>query len=129
MCICKIPNILSLPLSKRGVKILGTDPQSIDIAEDRNKFSALLDRLGVDQPPWASLTDLEGVKRFAEKVGYPVLVRPSYVLSGASMRVASHPDELEIFLKVCLVYFWCFIKRAFLTLHAPAEQNFSMPQN
>ena len=121
MCICKIPNILSLPLSKRGVKILGTDPQSIDIAEDRNKFSALLDRLGVDQPPWASLTDLEGVKRFAEKVGYPVLVRPSYVLSGASMRVASHPDELEIFLKVCLVYFWCFIKRAFLTLHAPAE--------
>jgi carbamoyl-phosphate synthase large subunit len=96
----QVPNNLSLPLWKRGCNILGTHPEAIDIAEDRNKFSALLDRLGVDQPPWASLYNMEDATRFSEKVGYPVLVRPSYVLSGAAMRVASNAEELSKFLNV-----------------------------
>jgi carbamoyl-phosphate synthase large subunit/carbamoyl-phosphate synthase small subunit len=95
----QIPNNLALPLYRRGVKILGTHPTSIDIAEDRNKFSALLDKLGVDQPEWASLTDLNSIQSFANKVGFPVLVRPSYVLSGAAMRVASNINELVGFIK------------------------------
>lgn len=94
----QIPQNLSVPLWKRGCNILGTHPESIDIAEDRNKFSALLDRLRVDQPPWASLFTLKDATDFSEKVGFPVLVRPSYVLSGAAMRVASNAEELIRFL-------------------------------
>ena len=116
-------------LEGTSTKIIGTSVASIERAEDRKLFQVMLTELGLKQPPNGTATNAEEAIAAAAKVGYPVLVRPSYVLSGASMRVASHPDELEIFLKVCLVYFWCFIKRAFLTLHAPAEQNFSMPQN
>jgi carbamoyl-phosphate synthase large subunit len=82
-------------LHKQGLKILGTSPESIDQAEDRHKFSALLDRLGVDQPLWQELTSLDAAKGFAAKVGYPVLVRPSYVLSGAAMSVATSDSDLE----------------------------------
>ncbi|KAH9248346.1 carbamoyl-phosphate synthase, large subunit [Batrachochytrium salamandrivorans] len=96
----QIPNVLSVPLAKQGCNILGTSPESIDLAEDRSKFSSMMDRLGVDQPAWASLTSLEEAKTFGEQVGFPVLVRPSYVLSGAAMRVASNADELEKFLVI-----------------------------
>ena len=81
-------NNLALRLHRAGVPVLGTSPLDIDRAEDRNKFSALLDELGVDQPPWAELSTPEEAERFAEEVGYPVLVRPSYVLSGSAMNVA-----------------------------------------
>jgi len=91
----QIPNNLALSLHKQGLKILGTSAESIDQAEDRHKFSALLDRLGVDQPQWQELTSLEAAKAFAAKVGYPVLVRPSYVLSGAAMSVATSDPDLE----------------------------------
>ena len=91
----QIPNNLSTPLARNGVKILGTSPVDIDKAEDRNKFSKLLDTLGVDQPPWKELSKVDDVRDFAENVGYPVLVRPSYVLSGAAMKVATDEESLR----------------------------------
>ena len=94
----QIPNNLALKLDKAGVKLLGTSARSIDNAEDRHKFSKLLDTLGIDQPEWNELTAIEDAVRFAKDVGYPVLVRPSYVLSGAAMSVASTNEELEKFL-------------------------------
>jgi carbamoyl-phosphate synthase large subunit len=94
----QVPNNLALKLSKRGVKILGTSPESIDRAENRHKFSAMLDKLNVDQPKWKELSDLNEVFGFADEVGYPVLVRPSYVLSGAAMSVAYTREDLENFL-------------------------------
>lgn len=95
----QIPNNLALKLHRSGLKILGTSPKKIDMAENRRKFSALLDRLGIDQPPWRELTSLKEAHDFAKSVGYPVLVRPSYVLSGAAMAVASTDAELTRFLK------------------------------
>ncbi len=94
----QIPNILASRLDSAGVKILGTSAKSIDMAEDRNKFSSLLDALKVDQPKWNELTSVEDIKKFVEEVGYPVLVRPSYVLSGAAMNIVSNESELEHFL-------------------------------
>ena len=96
----QIPNNLAMRLDAQNVHILGTTAKSIDNAEDRDKFSAMLDRIGVDQPEWSALTSMEDVNRFIEKVGFPVLVRPSYVLSGAAMNVCSNQDELERFLKL-----------------------------
>ena len=96
----QIPNNLALELANSGVKLLGTSGQSIDCAEDRSKFSALLDQLGIPQPEWSGLTSTRDVKEFAEKIGYPVLIRPSYVLSGSAMRVAYAEDELENYLKL-----------------------------
>jgi len=93
------PNNLALKLHAAGVKILGTSPVSIDVAEDRHKFSALLDKLEIDQPEWKELTSEEEAEAFAERVGYPVLVRPSYVLSGAAMSVALSKSELRQYLK------------------------------
>lgn len=93
------PNRLALPLAERNVKILGTTPADIDKAEDRNKFSKLLDSHGIAQPQWEALTSLANAKKFAERVGYPVLVRPSYVLSGAAMNVVWDETALEQFLK------------------------------
>ena len=84
----QIPNNLSMQLSEAGANILGTSAQDVDLAEDRSKFSALLDQLGISQPPWSKLQSIEEAKRFAAKIGYPVIVRPSYVLSGSAMRVA-----------------------------------------
>ena len=94
----QVPNNLALKLHKLGVRILGTDPRDIDRAEDRHKFSGMLDKLGVDQPQWSELAELEDIFGFAEEVGYPVLVRPSYVLSGAAMSVAYSREDLETFL-------------------------------
>jgi carbamoyl-phosphate synthase large subunit len=91
----QIPNNLAMPLLRQGAKILGTSPVDIDKAEDRNKFSKLLDALGVDQPQWKELVKVEDVKDFADTVGYPVLVRPSYVLSGAAMKVAGDEEQLR----------------------------------
>ena len=96
----QIPNNLAMKLHRQSVPVLGTSPISIDRAENRNKFSAMLDQLGIDQPAWQELTSLEDVKGFVEKVGYPVLVRPSYVLSGAAMNVCYDEEELENFLKM-----------------------------
>ncbi|MCM1377172.1 MAG: carbamoyl-phosphate synthase (glutamine-hydrolyzing) large subunit [Clostridium sp.] len=96
----QIPNNLALRLDENGVNILGTSAKSIDNAEDRDKFSAMLDRLGVDQPQWSALTTREDIDKFIEKVGFPVLVRPSYVLSGAAMNVCSNREELDRFLKL-----------------------------
>ncbi len=96
----QIPNNLALKLAKSGVKLLGTSGQSIDRAEDRSKFSALLDQLRIPQPEWSGLTTTRDVKEFAEKIGYPVLIRPSYVLSGSAMRIAYAEDELENYLKL-----------------------------
>ncbi len=96
----QIPNNLALRLSKDHVPILGTSAESIDNAEDREKFSAMLNRIGVDQPAWRALTSLEDINEFIDEVGFPVLVRPSYVLSGAAMNVCSNQDELERFLKL-----------------------------
>ena len=87
-------------LDNERVPILGTSAKSIDNAEDRDKFSAMLDRIGVDQPAWAALTSMEDINTFIQKVGFPVLVRPSYVLSGAAMNVCSNQEELERFLKL-----------------------------
>ena len=95
----QIPNNLALLLHDAGVKILGTSPVDIDKAEDRHKFSKLLDTLGVDQPIWKELTSLKEAEEFADKAGYPVLVRPSYVLSGAAMSIALSKEELEGYLK------------------------------
>ncbi len=94
----QVPNTLAKRLSKCGVTVLGTDPKDIDRAEDRHKFSAMLDKLGVDQPLWREMADLSDIYGFAEEVGYPVLVRPSYVLSGAAMSVAYDRESLENFL-------------------------------
>ena len=94
------PNNLALRLDAQKVNILGTSAKSIDNAEDRDKFSAMLDRIGVDQPEWSALTSMEDINAFIEKVGFPVLVRPSYVLSGAAMNVCSNQEELERFLQL-----------------------------
>jgi len=94
----QIPNNLALKLDKAGANIIGTSADSIDNAEDRNKFSKLLDEIGVDQPEWEELASVQEAKKFAKNVGYPVLVRPSYVLSGAAMAVASDDEELVEFL-------------------------------
>ena len=94
----QIPNNLSLPLKNLGIPILGTDPVNIDRAEDRHKFSGLLDELEVDQPEWKELVSLDDARGFAHKIGYPVLIRPSYVLSGAAMSIASNDQQLEEFL-------------------------------
>ena len=96
----QIPNNLAMRLDAQHVNILGTSAKSIDNAEDRDKFSAMLDRIGVDQPEWSALTSMEDINAFIEKVGFPVLVRPSYVLSGAAMNVCSNQEELERFLKL-----------------------------
>ncbi len=96
----QIPNNLAMRLHRNDVHILGTSPVSIDRAEDRHKFSSMLDQLGVDQPRWSELTSVEDIYRFIDKVGFPVLVRPSYVLSGAAMNVVSNRDELEYFLRL-----------------------------
>ena len=96
----QIPNNLAMKLYRQAVPVLGTSPISIDRAENRNKFSAMLDQLGIDQPAWQELTSLGDVKDFVKKVGYPVLVRPSYVLSGAAMNVCYDQEELERFLQM-----------------------------
>lgn len=96
----QIPNNLALRLDAQNVNILGTSAKSIDNAEDRDKFSAMLDRIGVDQPEWSALTSMEDINAFIAKVGFPVLVRPSYVLSGAAMNVCSNQEELERFLQL-----------------------------
>jgi len=95
----QIPNNLALNLHNAGAKILGTSPVSIDTAEDRHKFSKLLDKLGIRQPEWEELTSLEEAERFADSVGYPVLIRPSYVLSGAAMSIALGRHELKEYLR------------------------------
>ena len=94
----QIPNNLAVKLDNAGVRLLGTSAKSIDNAEDRHKFSSMLDRLGIDQPRWQELTTLAEIHRFVDEVGFPLLVRPSYVLSGAAMNVCSNKDELERFL-------------------------------
>ena len=94
----QIPNNLALKLDEQGVHLLGTSAQSIDNAEDREKFSAMLGRIGVDQPEWSALTSMDDINEFVDKVGFPVLVRPSYVLSGAAMNVCYDRDQLERFL-------------------------------
>ena len=94
----QIPNNLAMRLHNYGVPVLGTSPIDIDRAENRDKFSAMLDRLGIDQPAWRALTSFDDIKSFVEQVGFPVLVRPSYVLSGAAMNVCHSYDELERFL-------------------------------
>ena len=96
----QIPNNLAMRLDAQRVPILGTSAKSIDNAEDRDKFSAMLDRIGVDQPEWSALTSMDDINAFVSKVGFPVLVRPSYVLSGAAMNVCSNQEELERFLQL-----------------------------
>jgi len=96
----QIPNNLATRLDGEGVNILGTSAKNIDNAEDRHKFSAMLDRLGIDQPRWKELTNFDDIHKFIEEVGFPVLVRPSYVLSGAAMNVCSNDEELERFLRL-----------------------------
>ena len=96
----QIPNNLAMRLDEQHVNILGTTAKSIDNAEDREKFSAMLDRIGVDQPRWKELSSMEDINEFVQEVGFPVLVRPSYVLSGAAMNVCSNQEELERFLKL-----------------------------
>ena len=96
----QIPNNLAMSLDRMGVRLLGTQAKYIDNAEDRDKFSAMLDRIGVDQPEWSALTSMDDINAFIEKVGFPVLVRPSYVLSGAAMNVCSNQEELERFLNL-----------------------------
>lgn len=96
----QIPNNLAMKLDAMNVPILGTGAKDIDNAEDREKFSAMLDRIGVDQPEWSELTSMNEIGKFIDKVGFPVLVRPSYVLSGAAMNVCSNQEELERFLQL-----------------------------
>ncbi|MBR6857709.1 MAG: carbamoyl-phosphate synthase (glutamine-hydrolyzing) large subunit [Bacteroidaceae bacterium] len=96
----QIPNNLAMKLDAMNVPILGTSAKDIDNAEDREKFSAMLDRIGVDQPEWSELTSMKEIGKFIDKVGFPVLVRPSYVLSGAAMNVCSNQEELERFLQL-----------------------------
>ena len=95
----QIPNNLAMKIHRQSVPILGTSPVNIDRAENRGKFSAMLDKLGIDQPKWSALTSMEDVQKFIDEVGYPVLVRPSYVLSGAAMNVCHDDDELRRFLE------------------------------
>ena len=96
----QIPNNLAMKLYRQGVPVLGTSPVDIDRAENRDKFSAMLDKLGIDQPAWRALTSFDDVKEFVDEVGYPVLVRPSYVLSGAAMNVCYDDEELHRFLNM-----------------------------
>ena len=96
----QIPNNLAMRLDAEGVNILGTTAKSIDNAEDRHKFSSMLDELGIDQPRWRELTSMSDIHEFIDEVGFPVLVRPSYVLSGAAMNVCSNTEELERFLQL-----------------------------
>ncbi len=96
----QIPNNLALRLDAENINLLGTQAKYIDNAEDREKFSEMLNRIGVDQPEWSALTSMEDIQEFIERVGFPVLVRPSYVLSGAAMNVCSNQEELERFLKL-----------------------------
>ncbi len=96
----QIPNNLAMKLHRQGVPVLGTSPVNIDRAENRDKFSAMLDKLGIDQPAWRALTSFDDVKEFVNQVGYPVLVRPSYVLSGAAMNVCYDDEELHRFLNM-----------------------------
>ncbi|KAF8270486.1 carbamoyl-phosphate synthase [Lactarius quietus] len=91
----QLPQNIALRLKESGVKVLGTDPEKIDMAEDRHKFSSVLDKIGVDQPEWTEVTSVEAAKAFAKSVGYPVLIRPSYVLSGAAMNVVHEESSLE----------------------------------
>ena len=91
----QLPQNIALPLQNNGCKVLGTNPEDIDKAEDRHKFSQILDSIGVDQPAWKELTSVEQAEKFADEVGYPVLVRPSYVLSGAAMSVINNKSELD----------------------------------
>ena len=94
----QIPNNLAMRLHKQKVHILGTSPESIDNAENRHKFSMMLDQLGIDQPRWKELSSMDEIYGFVDVVGFPLLVRPSYVLSGAAMNVVSNREELEGFL-------------------------------
>ncbi len=96
----QIPNNLAMRLHKQQIPILGTSPEFIDEAENRYKFSAMLDKIGVDQPEWRELTSLDDIYKFTAEVGFPVLIRPSYVLSGAAMNVVSNRNELEHFLNL-----------------------------
>ena len=96
----QIPNNLAMRLDAQHIHILGTSAKSIDNAEDREKFSAMLDRIGVDQPRWKELSSMDDINQFVEEVGFPVLVRPSYVLSGAAMNVCSNQEELVRFLEL-----------------------------
>ncbi len=96
----QIPNNLAMKLYRQGIPVLGTSPVNIDRAENRDKFSAMLDKLGIDQPAWRALTSFDDIKEFVEEVGFPVLVRPSYVLSGAAMNVCYSFEELERFLQM-----------------------------
>ena len=96
----QIPNNLAMRLHRQQVPVLGTSPENIDRAENRYKFSEMLDKIGVDQPEWRELTSLKDIYDFTEKVGFPVLIRPSYVLSGAAMNVVSNRKELEHFLQL-----------------------------
>ena len=98
----QIPNNLAMRLHGQHVNILGTSPESIDRAEDRRKFSSMCDELGIDQPRWSELTSIEDIYAFVDKVGFPVLIRPSYVLSGAAMNVVSNKDELLHFLELAV---------------------------
>jgi len=98
----QIPNNLALPLSHNGIRLLGTSATDIDRAEDRRKFSSIVDKLGIDQPLWNELTTLDEVDKFVDKVGFPVLVRPSYVLSGAAMNVCYSHEELHKFLELAV---------------------------
>ncbi|UCH66713.1 MAG: carbamoyl-phosphate synthase (glutamine-hydrolyzing) large subunit [Ignavibacterium sp.] len=95
----QVPNNLAIKLHNEGIKILGTSPEQIDNAESRHKFSKILDKLGIDQPEWTEVTTLEAAKEFAKEISYPVLIRPSYVLSGAAMSIVLTEDELERYLK------------------------------
>lgn len=95
----QIANNLAMKLKEAGIPILGTDPENIDKAEDRHKFSTLLDSISVDQPVWDELTSIEEALSFATKNGYPVIIRPSYVLSGANMRICSDDFQLREFLE------------------------------
>ncbi len=95
----QVPNNLAMKLHKAGIKIIGTSPEQIDNAESRHKFSQILDSIGVDQPEWREVTTLDDAKIFANNVAYPVLIRPSYVLSGAAMSIVLSEDELELYLK------------------------------
>ena len=94
----QIPNNLAMPLHRQGVNILGTSAESIDRAEDRQKFSSMCDALGIDQPRWRELTSLDDIYAFVDEVGLPVLIRPSYVLSGAAMHVVYERAELDRYL-------------------------------
>jgi carbamoyl-phosphate synthase large subunit len=98
----QIPNNLAMRLHRLNIPILGTSPISIDRAEDRNKFSGMLDKLGIDQPRWSELNTIDDIFGFVDKVGFPVLIRPSYVLSGAAMNVVSNKEELEHFLNLAV---------------------------